>query len=568
MELFRQDVALKVMEIQNQKLAEDSAVRNYLLTREQLMNERNATKIQELNSEREKQELRLRNQEATQRNERQQMKILEQENTLARSRQAYYLLSIVLISLVLGFILIIYLQKRKANKKLKIQNEKIELQAGKLKESYKNLELLSNIGRNITSSLIIEDIIDTVYEKLNALMDASVLGIGIFENSENRLFFPGVRERNQRLNDIYIDLSENNTLAAHCFNLQKEIVIDNYFESYSNYIRPVQIPKKGDGNSTSIVYVPLSISNKKLGVLTVQSFDKNAFNEYHLNIVRNIAIYTKIALENANVYKELAIQSDNLRKANIDIGEKNRLIEEQYQQLLNINEEKNNLMKILAHDLRNPLATAMSMTELVRYEKGNLSAEQYHASEIIWRGLNRMNDMIRKILDVKAAESLKVNLDLDILDVNDLIGPLEKLFADKAQNKRINLNFHVSPDEALVKADRQYLIQIMENLISNAIKFSKPNKSIDVEIHDYEETIQLSVKDNGPGISAIELPNLFKKYQKLSPKPTGGEQSIGLGLSIVKKYVKAMDGKVWCESKVGKGSKFIVEFKKATISVS
>jgi signal transduction histidine kinase len=76
------------------------------------------------------------------------------------------------------------------------------------------------------------------------------------------------------------------------------------------------------------------------------------------------------------------------------------------------------------------------------------------------------------------------------------------------------------------------------------------------------------VKDEGPGIPHEELPKLFRKYQKLSTRPTAGEHSIGLGLSIVKKYVDVMDGKVWCESKVGIGTKFIVEFKKAAIPVS
>ncbi|MCG8311109.1 MAG: ATP-binding protein [Cytophagales bacterium] len=568
LELFRQDVALKEMQIQNRKLAEDSAVRNYQLAREQLMNERNAQKIEDLNSEREKQDLRLKNWEAIQKNERQQMKILEQENTLARSRQAYYILSIILISLVLVFIVVVYLQKRKANKKLQVQNEKIEMQSDKLKEAYKNLELLSTIGRDITSSLIIEEIIETVYENLNTLMNASVLGIGVFEKTENRLYFPGVRERDQRLNNIYVDLDENKTLAGFCFNKQREIIIDNYFETYSDYIQPDRAPVHGDGNSTSIVYLPLTISDKRLGVLTVQSFEENAFNEYHINIIRNIAIYTKIALENANVYRELAIQSDNLRKANINIGEQNRLIEEQCQQLLSINEEKNNLMKILAHDLRNPLATAMSMTELVRFEKGNLSVEQYHASEIIWRGLNRMNDMIRKILDIKAAESQRVNLDMDILDVNELIGPLEKLFKIKAESKRIKLNFFAGEEDSTIKADRHYVMQIMENLISNAIKFSKPDKNVDVRIEDKGRVIRLSVRDEGPGIPKNELSGLFKKYHRLSPKPTGGEQSIGLGLSIVKKYVEVMEGKVWCESNVGKGSEFNVEFRKAAVPVS
>jgi len=568
LELYRQDVELKEMLIQNQKMAEDSAVRNLLLATGQLENERNAKKIEQLNSERITQDLRLKNQTADQQNKRQRIKILEQENSLAGSRQAYYMLSIFLISLILLFIVVIYLQKRKANNQLKNQNEQIESQSEKLKQAYKNLELLSTIGRDITSSLIIEEIIETVYENLNTLMDAAVLGIGVYKEEEYVLHFPGVRERNKQLNDIVVDLSNNNTLGSYCFNNQTEINISNYFESYSEYIHPSIEPVPGDGNASSIIYFPLTIGKKRLGVLTVQSFDSDAFDEYHNNIIRNIGIYAKIALENANVYRELELQSQNLQKANKSIGEQNKLIEEQNQQLLSINEEKNNLMRILAHDLRNPLATAMSMTELVRYEKENLSAEQYHASEIIWRGLNRMNDMISKILDIKAVESQKVNLDLEILNCNELINPVEKLFRVNAESKSIILKISSYSDDPVILADRHYLIQIMENLISNALKFSSPHSSVFVTVSDEEGVVRLSVKDEGPGIPKNEFKNLFKKYHKLSPKPTGGEQSIGLGLSIVKKYVEVMNGSVWCESEEGKGSEFVVEFKKEEVAVT
>jgi signal transduction histidine kinase/tetratricopeptide (TPR) repeat protein len=568
LEIFKRDVELKEALLNNQKLAEDSARRNYQLAVQQLENERNYQKIKQLKTEREKQDLILENQEADQENKRQQIKILEQENTLAKSRQAYYVLSIVLISLVLFFIIVVYIQKRRANSVLKIQNKKIEQQSEKLKEAYQNLELLSTIGRDITSSLIIEEIIQTVYANLNTLMDASVFGIGVYDEKSNVLDFPGVIERNERLNNIRINLNRPDTLAAACMIHQKEILINNYYHEYDQYIQPEDKPYPGDGNSTSIIYMPLTIGTKKLGVLTAQSFSENAYNEYHINIVRNIAIHTKIALENASVYKELEKQSKNLLKANRNIKEQNKLIEEQYQQLLNINEEKNILMKILAHDLRNPLSTAMSMTELVRFEKGNLSAEQYQASEIIWRGLNRMNDMIRKILDIKAVESQNVLLEFDHINVNEIIHPLENTFAAEAEQKNIKLHFLSEHDELFIRADRNYFNQVVENLVSNAIKFSRQDTSVYVALSDKNDHIRVTVQDEGPGIPAEELPQLFKKYQKLSTKPTAGEQSIGLGLSIVKKYVEVMNGQVWCESQVGVGTKFIVEFKKETVPVA
>ena len=107
--------------------------------------------------------------------------------------------------------------------------------------------------------------------------------------------------------------------------------------------------------------------------------------------------------------------------------------------------------------------------------------------------------------------------------------------------------------------DAIFLFEIFENLVSNAIKFSPPGKNVFVSIQGTPSTVTTRVQDQGPGLSESDLALLFKKFQRLSARPTAGEGSFGLGLSIVKKYVEMMNGKVWCESKPGEGAIFIVE---------
>lgn len=107
------------------------------------------------------------------------------------------------------------------------------------------------------------------------------------------------------------------------------------------------------------------------------------------------------------------------------------------------------------------------------------------------------------------------------------------------------------------------MTQVYENLISNAIKFSPANKNINVKIWEDGEKIRSIISDEGPGISKEDQKKLFGKFQVLSTKPTGGEKSTGLGLSIVKKYIEAMKGKVWCESEPGKGAHFYIDLDRA-----
>ncbi len=111
--------------------------------------------------------------------------------------------------------------------------------------------------------------------------------------------------------------------------------------------------------------------------------------------------------------------------------------------------------------------------------------------------------------------------------------------------------------------DKNYLTQVFENLLSNAIKFSPRDKDVWIRVKEINGEIWVYFIDEGPGIEKDEMNRLFGKYQRLSAKPTGGEHSTGLGLSIVKKYVDVMGGRVWCESESGKGSYFIVALKRS-----
>jgi two-component system, sensor histidine kinase and response regulator len=114
-------------------------------------------------------------------------------------------------------------------------------------------------------------------------------------------------------------------------------------------------------------------------------------------------------------------------------------------------------------------------------------------------------------------------------------------------------------ENLLAIADATFMHEIVENLISNAIKYSPHGKFVVVRVMRTLHAIRLEVQDEGEGISEEDMKKLFGKFVRLSARPTGGEHSTGLGLSIVKKMVEAMKGKVWCESELGKGAMFIVE---------
>ena len=447
---------------------------------------------------------------------------------------------------------------RKQNRTLEKQKEEIIAQTERLQTSYTNLENLSEIGKTITSQLSVEKIIDTVYESINKLMDASVFGIGILNKKTNSIDFPGVKEKGETLDFLSFNLDDELRLSSYCVKTRNEIFINNFEGEYDKFLPSITPPDEKTGNSSSIIYLPMILNDEVMGLITVQSFQKNAYTEYHLNIIRNLAVYTKIALENAAAYRQIELHSDNLRKANKDIKKQKQQIEQTNLELVDLNNEKNHLIEIVAHDLRNPLTSSLAIANNLRSNSTQLKRDDRESLSFLLNALKRMHEMISKILDIRMIEQKKINMKCEKTDLSTVINEVYKNMLESAQKK--NIKIKLENPKAYGFIDRNYLTQVFENLLSNAIKFSPMDTDVWIRVKEVDGEIMVNFIDEGPGINKDEMNKLFGKFQKLSAQPTGGEHSTGLGLSIVKKYVDEMGGRVWCESEPGKGSNFIVAF--------
>jgi len=243
---------------------------------------------------------------------------------------------------------------------------------------------------------------------------------------------------------------------------------------------------------------------------------------------------------------------------NKSLSEKNEQIQTQILELNALNIEKNEMIEIVAHDLKNPLTSALSISGLLSSEK--ITADRREYLGLLRKSLNKMNSLVAKILEIRVLESSSFKTNYSNVDLKQVTEQVIAALKIQSDNKKIRIVTDL--DEVSASLDRSLTVQIIDNLISNAIKFSNPNSIVRVTLKDENQTIRFEVDDEGPGIKEEDKPRLFQKYQKLHAQPTNGESSTGLGLSIVKKYVEAMKGKVWCESEFGKGTKFIVAFKK------
>jgi signal transduction histidine kinase len=241
------------------------------------------------------------------------------------------------------------------------------------------------------------------------------------------------------------------------------------------------------------------------------------------------------------------------------------------ERLREMNDEKNEFMGIAAHDLRNPLSAITGYSEMVLEDAQRLKSgavvntaacgvELEQNGRRIREAAKRMVEMVQNLLDANRIERGEMNLNLVPTDLGQALNQVIETQRPHATAKRqtIHLEGELAPITVLV--DPSVTVQVLENLVSNAIKYSPPGKNIFARLKKDAQSARVEVQDEGPGLSAEDQKKLFGKFARLSAKPTGGEHSTGLGLSIVKKMLEAMNGKVWCESELGQGATFIVEF--------
>jgi signal transduction histidine kinase len=273
--------------------------------------------------------------------------------------------------------------------------------------------------------------------------------------------------------------------------------------------------------------------------------DKNA-RIYLLASVAVVALFSVIFF-----YARYQIKA----RSNALLLEQQQTIENHNQQLTRLNQEKNDLIEVLAHDLRSPLSQIAGFSRLLS-ESDQIRPEEKELNGYIMKSSEKMEAMISKILDVEAIESGNRNLNLEKLDVSVLGREVITELEDRAHAKQISIKSGDFTD-CFVLGDRFYLRQIIENLLSNAIKFSPKGKEVNITAMVEEEYICIAVSDEGPGIEEEDRERLFNKYQTAAV-PTAGEASTGLGLWIVKLFSEIMHGSVRFETELNKGTTFYV----------
>ena len=269
-------------------------------------------------------------------------------------------------------------------------------------------------------------------------------------------------------------------------------------------------------------------------------------------VIKRIREMNELESKLAKSYLKIQRQKNEIEEQHNNILKQKAELEEANNSLRKLNEEKNQLISVVSHGLRNPLTSSLSVIDMLENEADNLTEEQKEYIRLISNSLRRMNSMINQTLDIDIIQLQRSNLKPERVNLAEILKQVEKSFKYALKIKKLTLELKTT--DLFVEVDRNFIFLIFDNIVSNAVKFSPYNSKITIDLFRSGNDARVEISDQGPGISQEALQTLFDKPQ------IHGRQKDKTGLSIVKKYVEAMNGTIECISKAGQGTTFVVDF--------
>ena len=433
----------------------------------------------------------------------------------------------------------------------------------------RNIELLSEIGREITASLDFDTIFEKLYERVNQLADADVFGVGLYHQDTREIEYRLAMEQGKRYAPYSRSTTEASQLPVWCIEHREPVFINDVAAEYSKYIpRYAEANRKlEDGTMSraaqSIIYLPLISKDKVLGIFTIQSFDKGAYTEHHLNMMQNLAAFTAIALDNAAAYRQINEQEHD-----------NRRLFEEAQRARAAAEEadaaKSAFLSTVSHELRTPLTSVLGFAKIIKKRLDDrifpliktddkkvlqtVQQVQDNLQVVVGEG-ERLTKLIDDVLDLAKIEAGKLEWNMGPVTVQEIIDHATAATGSLLEPKGLRLVKDVDATLPVITGDRDRLIQVVINLISNAVKFTDAG-TITCRAVRQADMLVVSVVDTGLGIALADQAKVFERFKQVGDTLTDKPKGTGLGLPICKEIVEHHGGRVWVTSEPGKGSTF------------
>jgi len=399
-----------------------------------------------------------------------------------------------------------------------------------LEKKFAQIDTLARVTEQVNAGLSLDDVLNHVFETFRPIIPYNRIGFSLLE--ENGTI---VRARWARSDAPELKITKGYEAPLQGSSLRQIIETGNprilndlvdYLKNHPNSESTHLIVEEGVRSSLTC---PLIAMGKHIGFMFFSSFTPHTYENVHIQFFMQIA-------------GQLSV-----------IVEKGRL----YQQLVELNELKNKFLGIAAHDLRNPIGIVKGYVEMIRHGYyGEVSQPQIEIFKKVENTTGNMLNMVNDLLDISAIETGKLVMNPEEVDLAVFLNESYEYNHLLAMQKKIELKMELESNLPKLIMDPERINQVLTNLITNAIKFSYPGTAIWVRARRENDSIHISIHDQGQGIPEDEMSKIFQDFGRTSVRPTAGEKSTGLGLAICKRIVEAHGGKIWVESKAGEGSTF------------
>ena len=404
-----------------------------------------------------------------------------------------------------------------------------------IEEQYQNIVALSEIGKQITSSLEIDEVIRNIHQIINKLMDAGWLSIGLLDEKSEVINFRFLEPDSNSLKEDHIALKEDSRISVYAVKNKKVLLINDLQREFVQYVDSASEIYPGMVNSA--VYLPLITSKSSVvGIMILKSKERNAYSQINLDVLKSIAAYSTIACENAVMYDRLQLQSKQLKEADYI---------------------KTRFFINMSHELKTPLTLIRSPLQSLKKLSNQPEADKL--ADLVIKNTDRLGNLINQLLDIRKIENGTKNIELINGDLAAFLKQIVDLFSEAANEKNIKLKFTCSQkSNFLAWFDKDVIGKIVNNLLSNAIKYTPRDESVTVKAGCSEEHfIEIHVTNSGVGIPREKISEIFHRFYHYSPLKE--EMGTGIGLSYVKDLVDLYHGKISVESPGNKFTRFSVK---------
>ncbi|MEO7444062.1 MAG: GAF domain-containing protein, partial [Ferruginibacter sp.] len=416
------------------------------------------------------------------------------------------------------------------------------------KQRATELSTVNNISKALASQLDAEELIQLVGDQLKDLFKANIVYLALLNKKNNTIYFP------YQFGDDNAPIQFGEGLTSQIIKTGEPLLVNKNVQE----LRAKLGVEKMGKDAASYLGVPIPVGDENIGVLSVQSTEhENQFNENDLRLLSTIAASVGVALNNATLFEDV-------KQAKMEAEVASKLAGQ-------ANEAKSAFLSTVSHELRTPLTSVLGFAKIIQkrlnekifpiVDKSDAKTEKTiqqisdNLFVVISEG-ERLTHLINDVLDLAKIEAGKMEWSQENVSMAEVaeraIAATTSLFDQKSLTLKKNIDFHL-PE---ITGDKDKLIQVMINLISNAVKFTEKG-SISCKVYQQKEEIIVSISDTGIGISPEDFSAVFEQFKQvggdtLTDKPKG----TGLGLPICKEIVEHHGGRIWLESKRDKGSTF------------